>query len=95
MLALRRRKQMHDHVAQIDQYPAALCLSINILQQHAPLGDLLARFGNRIRQGFELAITGTTGDDKIIGEDGHAGNFHQNDVLTLFVFDNVYYFSSE
>jgi hypothetical protein len=42
-----------------------------------------------------LAITGTTGDDKIIGEDGHAGNFHQNDVLTLFVFDNVYYFSSE
>ena len=80
---------MHDDVAIIKQDPARLRRTFA-----APWLDLLGLshlFVNRLQDGLDLAVGARAGDDKIIGERRNLADVQQQDVLRLFLGENVSY----
>lgn len=86
MLALVGRKEMHNHVAVIEQEPAIPGLSL-----HAAffLVIFLCRFQHGFGKRVQHAVAGAVADDEIIGKRCDVLDVEQQDVFALFVLKGV------
>jgi hypothetical protein len=83
IVSLVRRKEMHDHVAEVHHQPAFLRPAL-----HAPF-FLEIRFGcfeYALGKRVQHAITGAVAQDEIIGERGDFLDVEEQDVLGFFIF---------
>ncbi len=82
----RRLHDVHDHVAQVDQYPFPGVLAFHADDVAAIVLDLVAHRGG---QRLGLAIRGAGDDDDAVEQAGQVSGVVQDDVLALDVFEGV------
>lgn len=76
---------MDDHIAEVNQDPAAGGVALEARRLEAVL--FVRGLGHTVRQGVELAFAAARADDEVIGERALALQVEQDDVLGFFVFE--------
>jgi len=77
---------MDDHISQIYQHPAALCVAFFFTNHLKFFFDI---FQNGIGKAFDHPFAAAGTKDEVIGKRGNILNVHQQDIFTLFVLQGV------
>jgi len=91
--ALLFYEQMDDHIAVVHQHPAAFRHTFNGMGKLDVV--LLDAGAHVIHQRFKLPVTVAVGNDEEVGDDGVGAQVEEDNILRLFIFNNLYDMSSQ
>ena len=77
---LLRREHVHDHVAEVDQHPAALLATLLVARRNARLLELVPE---AVHDGAELEWGVGSREHEVVGEAGRLADIEERNVLSL------------
>src|SRR5258708_19591463 len=91
-LAHARQHDMHDHLAQIDEHPVAVLLSLDAVRAES---RLLGPFDHALRDGAHVPIGGTTRDHHEVRNVGEPAHIQHLDLQGLHIGQSIDYHGLE